>query len=280
MTPCPQCQAPIAEGARFCQTCGFAVAPANVGGALCAAHPTVPAAATCSRCGVFACTACLAPEAEVPTCVACFARGSHQLLPWDRISELGLFKAYWQTTRDLLAAPVKTFSSARPDGSAAASLGYAFISCFLSFSTTAVFYGFMGALAGKESSEALIVIPIMLITFVVLVPLFSVVYMAIVALLDHLVLRLFGATGSYSVTLRASSLSLAPYALGLIPFCGMYVAFVWALVLKVFAFRGLHRVSTGQAVAGALLVTGLGCLVCGGLYAGLIYSIISRGGLD
>ena len=46
-------------------------------------------------------------------------------------------------------------------------------------------------------------------------------------------LRMVGKPRGFETTLRAASLSLAPYAIGLIPVCSQYVAPIWVLVVKV-----------------------------------------------
>jgi hypothetical protein len=79
--------------------------------------------------------------------------------------------------------------------------------------------------------------------------------------------------GSYEVTLRANALAMAPAVIGLIPFCGWYIWPVWTLVAKVFAYRGLHRLPTAQAIAAAVLPSvGIGAVFLGGYAVLLVVS--------
>jgi hypothetical protein len=48
--------------------------------------------------------------------------------------------------------------------------------------------------------------------------------------------------------------------------CGMYVAPLWAVGLRIVAYRHLHAVSWGGAAFGALAGPMLSCCLCGGVY--------------
>ena len=91
-------------------------------------------------------------------------------------------------------------------------------------------------------------------------------------------LRMGGVTRGYQVTLRAHAFSQAPWILGVVPFIGMQVGPIWALVARVFAYRGLHRTTWGVAIAGALVAPALTCLLCGGGYFALLAATLGRMG--
>jgi hypothetical protein len=116
----------------------------------------------------------------------------------------------------------------------------------------------------------------MFVATVLLGPPLSVLMTLLGAGVDHLVLRAGGVTRPFNVTLRAHSLSEAAWALGIVPFIGAQVAPVWALVSRVFAYRGLHRTTTGTALAGALVAPLATCCLCGGGYIAILIAIFSR----
>jgi hypothetical protein len=88
--------------------------------------------------------------------------------------------------------------------------------------------------------------------------------------IDHLGLMLLGAKPkSYTVTVRANALSMGPYLVGLVPFCGFYVFFLWALVLRIIAIMYLHKTTAGRATAAVLLPV---VLLCGGVF--LLYAAV------
>ena len=96
------------------------------------------------------------------------------------------------------------------------------------------------------------------------------------ALLDHLLLQLFGGTsGGFEVSLRANALSLAPYVLGLVPVCGIYVFVLWSLVLRIIALSSLHKVSGGKAAAVVLAPL---LLCCGGAFLVGVAAAVAGGG--
>lgn len=77
----------------------------------CGVHQEVPATFTCSRCGTFGCERCLDSLLPMPMCVACAARGVNAV-PWERRETIGLWRAFWDTSRDVCFSPKEFF--ARP----------------------------------------------------------------------------------------------------------------------------------------------------------------------
>ena len=82
--------------------------------------------------------------------------------------------------------------------------------------------------------------------------------------IEHGVLQLSGARPRFATTLRAHALSMSPYLVGLVPFCGALICPFWAVALRVSAFKALHGTTTGPAVLAAvlplLLIIGLSVL--------------------
>lgn len=291
--PCPHCQHPITPGATFCSHCGASLLlEAQPGGAepTCAVHPHLRSLAICDRCGAFSCSQCLraGPRGEV-LCESCHSRESEIPVPWDLREELGTLKAFWKTTVDVMIHP-DSFARARSDGSPGDSLFFALLSSLpASFMTGLTYLGVFalmplgesGTMGGTSSSAGSMKWAGlgMLLTSAVLGPLFSVAATVVISGIDHLVMKLSGGiTRGYSVTLRGNALSQAPWLLGAVPFIGVYVAPVWALVARVFTYRGLHRTTWGVALAGALLAPVLTCCLCGGGYALMIMSFMGKGG--
>ncbi|HEX4620147.1 MAG TPA: zinc-ribbon domain-containing protein [Myxococcaceae bacterium] len=286
---CPTCQASVPAGARFCLACGSALAiPAAGGMARCAKHHDVAAAHTCARCGSYACTQCLVtrPSGEL-YCAACAEREPQELLPWDRREELGTLKAYWKTCMLLIQSPTKTFNAAPREGNVGSSALFVLLSGYAGLLTTMLMYvvlfGAMFATMGKELSQGAYPPPVWLFpaifgAFAIFGPLFQVPATMALSALDHLMLKLIGAQpGTWAVTYRAHALSMAPFLIGLVPICGLYVYPIWSIVLRCLAYRGLHKTTTGKAVAGALVPTFSMAFCCGGGYVALIAFAISQG---
>ncbi len=250
----------------------------------CALHPSVVAEQACSRCGNFACRACLViAPGGYPLCVTCDAREGAREVPWDQRQRLGTISAFARTCWAIVTHPVATLDRATPEGSVGSSIGFAVLADLTTGLTTGLLYAAVGMVAigaaafGADQSEkpfapvaALGISLGMGIFFLTFILVFGLGAMLISSLLDHAVMRMMGAqTRSFQVTLRAHALSLAPCVAGLVPVCGLYVVPVWALVVRIFAYRGMHRISTGQAVAGALAVPGVLILLGGAAWFAL-----------
>ena len=279
---CPQCRAEVVPGALSCKTCGGSLLREVVpGGAepTCAVHPTRLGLAICERCGAFACARCVRRDSHGLTlCASCHGREPDEPLPWDQREELGLPLAFWRTFVTVLLHPDR-FATARAEGSVGGSLLFALL-CSLpnALSVGLMYLGIFSFLpqlvasASKQTAPAEMrwMGPAALVGALIAGPLFGLFTTLVGSGLDHLVLRMGGATRSYGVTLRANALSQAPWVLGLVPIVGAQVALVWTLVARVIAYRGLHRTSWGPAVAGTLVAPLGTCLLCGGAYAAVI----------
>lgn len=281
---CPRCGA--SADALFCPSCGQRLVAERSPGTDepgCAVHPALRSQATCSRCGAFACTMCLAEGGEQPFCKACRVREPAQVpLAWDQRAELGTLKAYWKSCLPLMLSPNPTLNATREDGSVGSSLLFAFLSGLAGYFTTGLLYvglfGIIGAAVLQDtqakSPPPAWLLPAVAAAFTVLGPLISMLWTLISAGIDHVILKMLGAAKPFTVTLRASALSQAPNIIGLIPLFGLYVFPWWSLVLRVIAYKNLHKLRVGQALVGALLAPVLSCLLCGGLYAAMLFAIL------
>lgn len=287
--PCPRCQHPLTPGARTCPGCGSSLLREATPGSdepTCAFHPQRVSLAICDRCGSFACAECLRLNSRKEVvCQRCHALEQDTPLPWDEREELGTFTAWWKTVLSVMLHP-DTFPTIRPTGSAGGSLLFALL-CSLptSFMMGLAYLGFFTLMPSMIPAEARSggnipgwAGPLMFAFTVFLGPLFSLASTVILAGLDHLVLKLGGVTRDFQVTLRAHSLSQAPWVLGAVPCIGVYVAPCWALVARAFAYRGLHQTGWGVALAGTLITPLLSCCMCGGAYVFMISLMSGVGG--
>lgn len=285
MRLCPQGHPVDVADARFCPTCGAAVATRAPEQPACAWHPERPGA-PCPRCGTFACDECLGPAtAAVRLCPTCRAREAAQPLPWDRREEIGMWRAFFRTAWSFMFSPGPTIDQARPEGTLGSAVLFATLAQFLSILTTALLYGLaitgVGAIiwatgAPKPDSPTPALMAGIGIGATLGIVLFGVLLgvgsIFVVSALDQLVLRIIGANPKgWEVTFRASALATAPALCGLIPFCGLYVVPIWSMVLKLFLYRRFHGISTGKAALAALLVPITLMVVFGVAYVLLIF---------
>ncbi|MFB1483402.1 YIP1 family protein [Corallococcus sp. RDP092CA] len=244
--------------------------------------------ATCPRCGAFACARCLRQGPEGAVCATCHEREPLGQLPWDRRGELGILKAFWQTCFGMLVRPTEMLRGVNPDGSVGSSLGFVFLSAIAGFLPTGLVYavliGFVMSFipeadtGGADPKTVKLWATVGMVAWAVLTPLLNTGIALVHAGLDHLILRMGGVKRGYSVTLRAYAVSQASYIVGLIPFVALYAAPFWAMGLRVFTYRTLHRTSWGTAVAGSLVVPVLSCCLCGGIYGAIMFAALKSTG--
>jgi len=257
--------------------------------AACAIHAERPAVAACNRCGTFSCDECLSrtPVGSLPVCSACVERMSVSQLPWDYRADLGWAKAWFKSLGPILLRPGVTFSTAKTEGDIGGSLLFSFLSWFVAFIPSFVIFAIFGAMlpsiiggsttGSTEWRNILLGSYGIMAIFLVAMTLFGMISTVIMAAFDHLVLLMFGKPQSFETTLRGASLSLAPYVLGLIPICGLYIAPIWSLIAKIFAYKGLHRTSAGVAVLGALAAPVLLFILGCGLYMIGLLAVLAAG---
>jgi len=281
---CPHCPAFVVPGAHSCGMCGASLLMEAVPGSrepVCAVHPELRSLHACGRCGSFACAQCLRQgDRREVLCVTCHARTPVGQVAWDRREELGIPMAFWDTCLDVLFRPAATLERLSPTGTVGSSLGFAALCSFLGIFTTALLY--MGIMvltptlapdmeANKGSPMLVRALGAgMFGAWIVLAPLLGMVTTLLSSSVDHLLLRMVGTEREFSVTLRGNALSQAPYLLGLIPFCSLYVAPFWSIGLRVMAYRSLHGTTWGVAALGAFAGPLLSCFVCGGVGLALV----------
>ena len=248
----------------------------------------------CSRCGTFACRECLVVGADGQgVCTACQARqGETAPMAWERRSEIGFFKAYWETTKGIMFSPNTAFDKLEPEtGSWWDPLSYAIFSTYMGIGPTYLIYAlaigsgmmfsmFQKSSGGNELSGGVglgIMVGI-IIGIIIFIPIVAIINAFILAGIEHLCLKLVGAQPrSFEATLRAHCYSDAPMFWGVVPFCGPYAFFVWQLVCRIFGYKAVHKTTGGKAAAGVLLPLGAICLCVGGAYAILIAVAMSAG---
>jgi hypothetical protein len=101
--------------------------------------------------------------------------------------------------------------------------------------------------------------------FIVLLPLFVVVWLFIGSAIVHLCLMIVGgANQSFETTFRVLAFTQGSTGpLQMIPVCGGLIAFVWALVCTCIGLARAHETDTGRAVLAVLLPL---IVCCGGIF--------------
>jgi hypothetical protein len=265
-------------------TAASSVAPSDqaalAAGGRCAVHPERESVDVCSRCGNFFCADCRRVSFEnKPVCVSCIENAHVDVwqIPWEQQrSELGWYRAYWQTASKSMFNPTQTFVGLTPHGSWWDACSFALISFILSTLGTTALYVVIGGGAAlfaatnelsrnetKESGPMILAIALGVIVFLALMlPIMAFVRIYLGAGVDHLVLKMLGSQHKFDTTFRAYCYSTGPAIWGVIPFCGTYIFEIWRLVCTIFAYKNTHKISGNRASVAVLVPVG----VCCGLY--------------
>lgn len=274
---CPACGYYNPDGATACFHCSLAL-PLPAGDALCPTHPGVKATGACSRCGTFGCGQCLTQRGADWLCPSCLQRQA--TLPWDERDSLGLWRAWWRTSVQMISSPGQTLQEANPDGSVGSSALFAGLSTLAGVGPSIALQGvsmvgiMAAALLNSKSGGSLAsgvggMVGMVFALFLTVAFFFGSVFLN--AGLDHLMLMLLGANPrAYSVSLRAQALSMGPYLVGLIPICGFYVFPIWSLVLRIIALMHLHKTTAGKATLAVLVPVTVFCGLIMAFYIAVI----------
>lgn len=205
--------------------------------------------------------------------------------PWERRAELGFVTAWARTISEALLDPHKLLASARLDRGAA-QLGFAVLTTSV-FSvvnqllTRLLFSGraeelqralqrMTGGRPLPPGVEKLLLnanssSPALLLLSALLSPLFALAFVYASAGVTHLFAVIFGQNRrGFPATFAAVAYAFAPFVLVALPGCGWLIAVVWCVVLTGIGMKATHGISTGGAVATALMpYLLLCCAACG-----------------
>ena len=250
--------------------------------AACAIHSDRQALQICTRCGNFACEECLASSPSGETlCPACVAREGVSRLPWDDRRELGMFRAFFRSLGPIILSPRKTFSTLRSSGDLGEALLFAGIANFFGYFPSFALFTVFGALVREPPNANVTAIPFRLLVvgtygaMALGAPLIGLAVTALMGAVDHVVLRMLGKPRPLETSIRATALAQAPMVMGLVPFCSLYITPFWCLVAKIFAYKGMHRTTTGVAVGGAILAPVVMSVAFCGCYAAVFAFFMS-----
>ncbi len=197
---------------------------------------------------------------------------------WERRNELGFVDGLVGGVKSFITAPGDAFSQTLKSGDLGSPLLYAIL---ISFATAvvgqlwAMFFGTsMLAFLPSETRELL---PFWLgaqgtglVVGLVVIPIFTVVWVFLWGAIMHVILMLVGgseaAGASFETTLRVVAYSSTGNVAKLVPVIGDVIATLWTIVLAVIGLTRMHGMSEGKAVVVVLLPL-VACCVCFGGFA-------------
>ncbi len=210
---------------------------------------------------------------------------------WEQRDQLGFFKAGWETCKSVIAQPQATFSTMRREGGIGGPLTF-----FLITNTIGTFFAVMLILlvvfgaafamvssVGTRNNMPAGMLPgmgfgmiMMVVVYAVLIPISLAIQSFVASGLVQLALHFIcpqnrGFETTYRVFCYAAG-GLGILLLIPIPYCSLFVAGIWSLVVQCIGLARAHEIPTGRAVAAVLLPTCVCCVAAFGfqLIAGVL----------
>jgi len=186
-------------------------------------------------------------------------------LPWEDPSYPRL-EALYETTKLFLLRPREAASRMSQTGPLSKPILFAVLLGWVAIIATQVYqWAFRETLASLLPAlyhrQELAFSKLATVATVVFAPVWILVGLALVTLVVHLFLLLFGgASGGVETTLRTLAYTHATNVFQVIPLLGGLVGLVWWLVVSIVALAVAHRTSVGKAAAAVLTPVGLCCL--------------------
>lgn len=181
---------------------------------------------------------------------------ANKIITWD--DQGPGFIRLWNTWKESMSHPTRFFNQMPTNAGIGKPLVYYLILEFIGVVFGAIWLSMYTALHipffefRTEQIPFLRDIPLYQIlgAWVIISPLFIIIMAFIMSGIYHLCLMMLGGNKKgFEATFRSWVYSLASTSLlGIIPFCGVYVAGIWGIVLTIIGFRETHRISTGKAV--------------------------------
>lgn len=210
-------------------------------------------------------TATAAPGAIAPVLPAATGAG----LPWERRSELGFGRAWFETVSLLITKPSDAFAMMRPEGGMTDPLVFALIGGCAGSIVSLIFQGLFQSIPGFSSRNALFDLAGLgpwglILIYAALMPILLIIGLFVGSGVLHLGLMLVGgANRSFETTFRVACYTMGSANLfSMVPVCGGVVAMVYQIVLECIGLARVHQTTTGKALMAIFLPLIVCCGIC------------------
>jgi len=190
---------------------------------------------------------------------------------WD--DEGPFFVRLWNTLVATMFHPLTFFSRTPTDAGIGKPLLYAILVGFIGtvgvalwqIVFTALQIPFFGIPQGKTDMVLpFFFTPLILVGYVVISPLLITIGVFIGSGILHLCLMIVGGNKKgFEATFRSVTYANSPMVFNLIPFCGGYIAGIWAMVLAIIGLKQTHQIPVWKAIVAYLIpmVLCCGCII-------------------
>lgn len=164
-----------------------------------------------------------------------------ELIPWQKRKELGFFRAFWLTALEVLKKPAKFFDALEIKDSYFEPLYFCMINYVIVAVISVAYNVFLKkGLTLPEILAVIILAPIFMLFI------FPLLIFAVAAIM-HLAVLLFGGKGGFKGTFNVLSYSSVTGVIGLLPYIGPLLNWVWNITIGVIGYKRVHKLSTQKA---------------------------------
>jgi hypothetical protein len=226
----------------------------------------------CPKCGL---NATLSSNGFCPVCGARFTDGTAAAsieanpggIPWENATDIGIFKAAFDTAHECLLSPGVFFTKLKPPfnalngflyalvlGSAGSVIGFFWTYLFSAWLSP--YFPFINEFSGgaADSGAGLIIMPFLVAAQIA----FAAIYMHTVLFLTKS--KKHGFKSTFNIVCYAESAAI----LNVIPFIGYAVSIIWSLIIITEGISRVHRISRTRTILAVflpLLILGFFCIL-------------------
>jgi hypothetical protein len=204
--------------------------------------------------------------------------------PWEDMTSLGFFTAFFRTVTDVLFSPTAFFRNMPVNKGLGSPLLYGIIISFLGTTIGLLeqyaFSGFIGSFSQTEGMQGVNFFQTaFLLIYAFMLPILIAIGFFIGSGIFHICLMIVGAgKRGFEATFRVVSYASSSQAFALVPFLGGPIIVIYNLVLWTIGFRESHHTTTGRAFIAVILPLIIMSFIIGLLiFAIIIPLILSQG---
>jgi hypothetical protein len=197
---------------------------------------------------------------------------------WEDMENLGFFRAFFSTIRDVLFHPSRFFSRMPVEGGLIHPLIFALIMGVLggvfSLVYQFLFVSFLGMLPNAEGTGGFQV-PMMIGSAIGL-PIMTIIGVFLVSAVLHVCLMIVrGNKKGFEATFRVVAYTMSTQIFGIIPLLGGLIGGIWTVVVQIIGIRESHGISTGRSAL-AIFLPVLVIVVLGLVLAAVMIPVFFR----
>ena len=192
--------------------------------------------------------------------------------PWEDMSTLGFFTAFFRTVKEVLSTPDIFFRRIPVNNGILNPLLYGIIAGYIGALINSFWqYVFRGMFGGGLNFAA--VSPVIFYAFIL--PILIIIVLFVGGIIIHISVMMFGGKRGFEATFRVLSFSNSIQLVSVVPLFGAIYALIYYPVLIVVGLKETHRITMGRAAFAVFVSIIIGLLIIGGILLLLFLTIFA-----